>query len=71
MVNKNEFRSVMIRHGENQSDVAKWLGMSVANLSKKLNGNGDWTVAQIMCVKKRYDLSPEDIDRIFFSSECS
>ncbi len=71
MVNKNELRSVMARHGETVTDLANALGMSYPNLSKKINSHVDWTVSQVGKLKVHYNLSAEDIDRIFFSHECS
>lgn len=71
MVNKNELKSVMVRYGDTMTDLGKYLGMTYTNVSKKLNGYSDWTVSQVYAVKQRYNLTAEDIDRIFFRHECS
>lgn len=71
MFNKNELRSVMARHGETATDLANALGTSYSNLSKKMNAISDWTVTQVYQLKRHYNLSAEDIDRIFFNLECS
>ena len=71
MVNKNELRSVMARYGETVTDLANALGMSYPNLSKKINNHIDWTVSQVRKLKEHYSLSTEDIERIFFTAECS
>lgn len=70
MVNRNELRSIMVKHGETAKDLANALGMSYPNLSKKMNGHSDWTISQALKLKGHYNLSAEDIDRIFFGLEC-
>lgn len=67
-MNKNLLRSYMIRHGETQSDIAEVLDITRPTLSRKINGNGgDFTQREIVLLKEHYNLSPEEIDQIFFA----
>lgn len=71
MVNRNELRSIMVKHGETMRDLGNALGMCYSNISKKMSNKSDWTVSQVCAIKAHYGLTAEDIDRIFFSHECS
>ena len=67
-VDKNALRAKMAEHGETYEDLAKVIGCTVPTISDKINektGNG-FTQPEIKEIKKHYNLTPEDIDRIFF-----
>lgn len=63
---KQELRAVMIRNGDRQADLAKAIGLSPPTLSDKINGRWDFWRAEIEAIALRYNLSAEDIARIFF-----
>lgn len=67
MVNKQELRAVMIRHGDRQEDLAAALGIAQATLSKKINSESAFTGPEIEIIALRYKLTAEDIQRIFFA----
>ena len=72
-MNKNLFRSVMIEHGDNNDSLSKAMQITTSALCNKINektGNG-FTQPEILAIKKRYNLSPSQIDEIFFSIEVS
>ena len=72
-MNKNLFRSVMIEHGDNYDSLSKAMQITTSALCNKINektGNG-FTQPEILAIKKRYNLSPSQIDEIFFSIEVS
>jgi DNA-binding XRE family transcriptional regulator len=68
-MNKNEFVSKMKKHGDNQSDLAKYIGISVQRFNAKLNGTGgaEFTQGEIQKVKEKYNLTSEEVDAIFFA----
>lgn len=67
MIDKNEFRSVIAKSGDTQGDVALAIGMSPTTLSAKLNGTLEFRRSEIELVALRYNLTAEDIRRIFFN----
>lgn len=73
MTLKNELVSVMKRHGDNQADVAKYIGISLQSFNAKLNGtNGaDFTRPEMLKVKEKYNLTSEEMDAIFFAEDVS
>ena len=63
---KQELKAVMVRYGDTQAELAKYLKMSTHTLSVKLNGMSEFTRPEIEKIALRYSLSAEDIQRIFF-----
>ena len=65
---KNIFESKMKLHGDIQSDLAKFLGISLSRFNAKLNGTdgAEFTRSEIQKIKERYNLTSEEIDEIFF-----
>lgn len=68
-MNKKKLLSVLAEHGDNQSILADYLGISRVTLSKKVNEkhNAVFTQPEISAIKKRYQLSDTDISSIFFT----
>ena len=60
--------SKMKLHGDRNEDIAEALGISQQRYSIKLNGtNGaQFTCSEIRIIKIRYNLTPAEIDEIFF-----
>lgn len=67
MFDKNEFRSMLAKNGDNQGDLANMLGLSSSGLSVKVKGTVDFKRNEIELMILRYNLSPEDVQRIFFA----
>lgn len=67
-MNSNELRSVMAKHGDNGQKLAEALGRSPQAVSCKLNSKRKFTLEEIQVMIKRYDLAPEDVQLIFFTS---
>lgn len=67
-MNKNLFRAVMAQYGDNYDSLAKKLNLSKSTLSNKINEKTEngFTQPEILAIKKIYDLSAEQVDRIFF-----
>lgn len=69
MFDKNEFKAMLAKNGENQGDLANTLGLTSSGLSVKVNGTVDFKRNEIELMILRYNLSPEDVQRIFFAPE--
>jgi len=65
---KRELKAVMTRFGDRQEDLAAYLGITGGTLSSKINGNTSFTQPEIEKIALRYELTAEDIQRIFFAS---
>jgi len=65
---KNEFEAEMARNGDNGRILAKAMKLSKPSFSNKKNGkNGaEWNTRELTFFKKRWNLSPERFDTIFF-----
>ena len=67
-MNSALLRSVMTLHGDTIKDLAKYLGKTEQIVSKKINENGtEFKQGEISKIKKRYGLTSEQIDLIFFT----
>lgn len=69
MTNKNELRAQMARHEDTNQSLASALDIAISTISEKINGKRDFTQKEIDFFKRRYNLTPEEIDVIFFASE--
>ena len=69
-VNKNVLVSKMKLHGDTQADLAAALGISLTRLNAKINATGgaEFSQGEIADVKRRYNLTPCEVDQIFFAS---
>ena len=68
-MNKNMLRSVMVLNGDNNTDLAEYLGISTSTLSCKMNetNGAEFNQSEIRKIKTRYKLTPEQVDQIFFT----
>lgn len=69
MVCKNMLVSKMKLFGETQQNLADALGLSLTSVNAKINGtNGAvFNVCEILRIKLRYHLTPEEVDQIFLA----
>ena len=60
-------------HGDNQSDLADYIGISLQRFNAKINGTGGavFDMVEIAKIKKKYNLTAEQVDLIFFASDVS
>lgn len=49
-----EIRAAMARNGDRQEDLARHLGMSVSQVSRRLSGIVEWSDSEIRKVCERY-----------------
>lgn len=66
-MNTSLLKSYIVRHNDTQTSLAKYLGISLSTLNAKINGSVDFRQNEIMAIKKCYDLSASEVDRIFFA----
>lgn len=72
-MDKNKFRSILALNGDTQGSLAEYLKISQNRVSAKINGyrGADFSRSEIELIKKRYNLTSDQIDSIFFSLDVS
>jgi len=68
-VNPTEFRIAQIRAGITKEEIAKSLGVNIATVYRKSNGESDFTLSELRILKKILGLTKDDVERIFFSDQ--
>ena len=66
-MDKYGLSKVMSEHNDRQEELAKSIGISRSRFCEKVNGKAFFTIPEVMKIKARYSLSPEQVDKIFFS----
>ena len=69
-MNKNMFVSKMKLFGETQEILADALDLSLSRLNAKINetDGAEFKQSEIKFFRDRWDLTPEEVDQIFFAS---
>ena len=70
-MNSNEMKAVMKRNDDTQEKLAEAMGLQLSGINARINGHVDFRASEIKMIKKRYGLSPEETDVIFFSESAS
>lgn len=65
-MNKNKLLSMARAVGDNQNKIANYLGIKPQTLSNKLNDNYPFTLQEVKLLRKRYNISNDNIADIFF-----
>lgn len=68
-MNPTEFKIAQIRAGVSKEDMASALGVNIATVYRKINGESDFTLSELKKLKKILKLSSEDVDSIFFADQ--
>lgn len=66
-MNKTALRAKMIINNDTGITLSKALSISDTTLSAKMNGKAEFTRGEILKIKIRYNLSAEEVDKIFFN----
>lgn len=72
MINTNLLKSLIIKKGLTQSDVAKKIGISAQSLSYKLNNKIEFQVNEVMRLREILDIEnacDSELDKIFFANK--
>lgn len=65
---KELLRSIMVLHGDTNKDLADFLGITEQSVCNKINENGtEFKLGEIRHIRRRYNLTHEQVDRIFFA----
>ena len=72
-MNKNMFVSKMKLFGDTQEVLAKELGISLSRLNAKINetDGAEFKQNEIRFFRNRWNLTPEEVDQIFFAQKVS
>ena len=70
-MNSSEMKAAMKRNDDTQQGLAEALNLQISGVSARINGKIDFRASEIVKIIKRYDLSPEETARIFFSTNAS
>lgn len=66
MLNTNRLISIMALFGDNQSTLAKKIGIDRSFLSRKLRKIYEFKLSEIQKIKDAYNLTEKDLVDIFF-----
>lgn len=68
-MNKPKLESVMKLFGDTGNSLAEYLGIARSTFSMKINetGGAEFTQGEIVKIKNKYNLTPEEVDSIFFN----
>lgn len=58
-----KFKGWIRENGLNYQEIADFLGLNLATVSNKINGQSDFSLSEINALRKKYNLSSE----IFFT----
>ncbi|MGI6501281.1 MAG: hypothetical protein ACOX1S_10470 [Anaerostipes sp.] len=72
-MNKNYLVSKMKLHGDTNAVLAKYIGLSPQRFSAKINetGGAEFTQGEIEKIRDKYQLTPDEVDAIFFAQDVS
>lgn len=68
-MNLLELKSQMVRHGDNQKDLAEVLGVTPTTMSMKLQGKAPFKLHEANLIAERYGLDDEQVRLIFFDEK--
>ena len=71
MTNTNMLLSKLKLFGDKQESLAKALGLSLSRTNAKINNTdgAEFTQSEIVLIKIRYNLTPEELDQIFLTEK--
>lgn len=67
-MNTQLLKGKMVAFGDTQAKLAKAIGMSASNFNDKINGKAPFRQNDILAIRERYHLTPEEVDLIFFAA---
>ena len=70
-MNKTLFNIYMIKNHETQKTLAEAMGIAQSALSDRINGKTDFRQNEINFIRRRWDLSDQEVVDIFFTEEVS
>ncbi len=70
-MNTCEMKAIMKRNDDTQEKLAEFMKMEVSSINSRINGKIEFRASEIVKIKKRYNMSLEEIDKIFFNDKAS
>ena len=71
-MNSKLLKSIMLLNGDTNNTLAEYIGIPEQSVSKKINETGtEFKQGEISMIKKRYSLTGDQIDSIFFTEKVS
>jgi transcriptional regulator with XRE-family HTH domain len=70
-VNANLLKSYLVRSGDTQKELARYMGISQSALNAKINGHIEFRQGEMNFIKMRYELSADEVNGIFFNEKVS
>ena len=67
-IDMNLLRYFMGKNGDKQSDLAKAIGIPQSALSERMTGKRSFRQDEMNIIRKRYSLSADELQAIFFAS---
>lgn len=70
-MNTNKLKARMVENGDTLKDLSNALDISSTSCSMKVNQIRDFTITELSRIKRRYNLTAEEFEEIFFTEEVS
>lgn len=70
-MNKSMMKSVIVRNNDTQEALAQALNLPQSAISNRINGKIDFRVSEIQRIRKRYKLTAQETEDIFFDGAVS
>lgn len=67
-MNEQLLKAKIAEHGDTQAQLACAIGISASNLNDKIKGKVSFRQTDIAAIRKRYRLTAQEVDLIFFSA---
>lgn len=63
-----KLRAIILERSMTHSQVAKAMGINSSTFSAKINGQTEWTRAEMLMIRSILDLTPNEFYAIFFAA---
>ena len=70
-MNSLEMKVTMKRNEDTQEKLAEALGLQVSGVCARINGHIDFRTSEIEKIRERYNLSNDELVKIFFTTKVS
>ena len=70
-MNSLEMKVAMKRNEDTQEKLAEALGLQISGVSARINGRISFRASEIEKIRERYNLSNEELVKIFFTTKVS
>lgn len=70
-MNSLEMKVAMKRNEDTQEKLAEALGLQISGVNARINGHIDFRTSEIEKIRERYNLSNDELVKIFFTTKVS